>query len=247
MTSNHLILCHPFLLSFPASGSFPMSWFFTSGGQSIRVSASLSVLPIFKTYFFMIDWLALLAVQGILKSLIQHCVDHNKLWKILKEIWVPDHLNCPLRNLYEGPEATVRTWHGTNDWFKIGKGVWQGCILSPYLFNFYAEYFMWNARMDESQARTKIARRNINDLIYVDTTLIGKSKEELKSLLMKVKENEKAGLKPNIQKTKIMASSLKEWHVLFSWASKITADGDCSHEIKRYLLLGRKAMTNLAY
>ena len=134
-------------------------------------------------------------------------VDHNKLWKILQEMGIPDHLTCFLRNLYAGQEATVRTRHGTTDWFQIGKGVRQGCILSPCLFNFYAEYIMQNARLDEAQARIKTARRNINNFRYADdTTLMAESKEELKSLLMKVREeSEKAGLKLNIQKTKIMA------------------------------------------
>ena len=125
------------------------------------------------------------------------CVDHNKLWKILKEMGIPDHLTCLLRNLYAGQEATVRTGCGTTDWFQIGKGVHQGCILSPCLFNFYAEYIMWNARLDETQARIKIAGRNISYLRYADdTSLMAESEEVLKSLLMKVKEeNEKAGLK----------------------------------------------------
>ena len=122
---------------------------------------------------------------------------------------IPDHLTCLLRNLYGGQEATVRTEHGTTDWFQIGKGVCQGCILSPCLFNLYAEYIMRNARLDEAQAGIKIAGRNINNLRYADdTTLMAESKEELKSLLMKVKEeSQKAGLKLNIQKAKIMASS----------------------------------------
>ena len=121
------------------------------------------------------------------------CVDHNKPWKILKEIGIPDHLTCVLRNLYAGQEATVRTGHGTTDWFQIWKGVHQGCILSPCLFNFYAEYIMWNAMLDEAQAGIKIARRNITNLRYADdTTLMAESEEELKSLLMKVKgESEK--------------------------------------------------------
>ena len=136
------------------------------------------------------------------------CVAHNKLWKILKEMGIPDHLTCLLRNLYAGQEATVRTGHGTTDWFQIGKGVCQGCILSPCLFNLHAEYIMQNARLDE--AGIKIARRNINNLRYADdTTLMAESEEELKSLLMKVKEeSEKVDLKLNIQKTKIMASGL---------------------------------------
>src|SRR5574337_156000 len=116
------------------------------------------------------------------------CGDHNKLWKILKEMAIPDHLTCLLRNLYAGQEATVRTGHGTTDWFQIGKGVCQGCILSPCLFNFYAEYIMGNAGLEEAQAGIKIARRNINNLRYADdTTLLAESEEELKSLLMKVK------------------------------------------------------------
>ena len=124
------------------------------------------------------------------------CVDHNKLWKILKEMGIPDHLSCLLRNLYAGQEATVRTWHGTINWVQIGKGVHQGCILSPCLFNLSAEYIMWNAMLDEAQAGIKIAGRNINNLRYADdTTLVIESEEELKSLLMKVKgESEKTGL-----------------------------------------------------
>ena len=137
------------------------------------------------------------------------CVDHNKWWEILQEIGIPDHLSCLLRNLYAGQETTVRTGHGTTDWFQIGKGVCQGCILSPCLFNLYAEYIMRNSRLEEAQAGIKIAGTNINNFRYVDdTTLMAESKEELKSLLMKVKEvSEKAVLKFNIQKTKIMASS----------------------------------------
>ena len=135
-------------------------------------------------------------------------VDCNKLWKILKEMGIPDHLTCLLRNLYAGQEAAVRTGHGTIDWFQIGKGVHQGCILSPCLFNFYAEYIMRDAGLEEAQAGIKIAGRNINSLRYADdTTLMAESEEELKSPLMKVKEeSEKVGLKLNIQKTKIMAS-----------------------------------------
>ena len=137
------------------------------------------------------------------------CVDHNRLWKILKEMGMPDHLTCLLRNLYASQEATVRTGHGTTDWFQIAKGVHQGCTLSPCLFNLYAEYIMQNARLDEAQAEIKIARRNINNLRYADdTTLLAESKDKLVSLLMKVKEeSEKAGLKLNSQKTKMMASS----------------------------------------
>ena len=134
---------------------------------------------------------------------------HNKQWKILQEMGIPDPFTCHLRNLYAGQEATVRTGHGTRDWFQIGKGVHQGCKLSSCLFNLYAENIMQNARLDEAQAGTKIAGININNFRYADdTTLMAESKEELKSLLMKVKEvSEKAGLKLNIQKTKIMASS----------------------------------------
>ena len=135
------------------------------------------------------------------------CVGHNKLWKILKEMGTPDHLTCVLRNLYAGQEATVRTGHGTTDWFQIRKGVCECCILSPCLFNFYAEYIMRNAELDEAQAGIKIARRNINNLRYADDTALKAESEELKSLLMKVKEeSEKVGFKLNIQKTKIMAS-----------------------------------------
>ena len=145
-----------------------------------------------------------------------HCVDHNKLWKILKEIGIPDHLTCLLRNLYAGQEATIQTGHGKTDWFQIVKGVHQGCILSLCLFNLYAEYIMRNTGLDEAQAGIKIARRSINNLRYTDDiTLMAESKEELKSLLMKVKEeSEKVGLKLNIQKTKIMASGpITSWQI----------------------------------
>ena len=162
---------------------------------------------------------------------------------------IPDHLTYLLRNLYVAQEATVRTGHGTMDWFKIGKGICQGCILSPCLFNLYAEYIMQNAGLDEAQARVKIAGRKINNLRYADDTTLMAEREELKSLLMKVKEeSEKAGLKLNIQKTKIMVSVsvTSLWHLFPSlWqingetmetvtdiiflGSKITADGDCSH------------------
>ena len=143
------------------------------------------------------------------------CVDHNKLWKILKEMGIPDHLTCLLRNLYATQEATVRTGHGTTDWFQIGKGVRQGCILSACLFNFYAEYIMQNARLDEAQAGIKIARRNINNLRYADdTNLMSETEEDLKSLLMKVKEeSEKVGLKLNIQKK-------RSWHLVPSLHGK---------------------------
>ena len=152
----------------------------------------------------------------------------------------------------------MRTGHGTTDWFQIGKGVCQGCILSPCIFNFYAEYIMRNAGLEEAQAGIKIAGRNINNLRYTDDTrLMAESEEELKSFLMKVKvESEKVGLKLNIQKTKIMASGpITSWEIdgqtvetvseFILGGSKITADGDCSHEIKRRLFLGRKVMTNL--
>ena len=136
------------------------------------------------------------------------CVDHNKLWKVLQEMGLPDHLTCLLRNLYAGQETTLRTGHGTIDWFQIGKGVPQGCILSPCLFNLYAEYIMRNTRLDEAQAGIKIAGKNLNNLRYTDDTTLLAESEELKSLLMKAKEeSEKVGLKLNIQKTKIMASS----------------------------------------
>ena len=143
-------------------------------------------------------------------------INLKKLWKILKEMGIPDYLTCFLRNLYAGQEATVRTGHGTTDWFQIGKGVHQGCILSPCLFNFYAEYIMRNAGLEAAQAGIKIARRNINNLRYADyITLMAESEEELKSLLMKVKEeSEKVGLKLNIQKTKIMVSCpITSWEI----------------------------------
>ena len=134
-------------------------------------------------------------------------MDHNKLWKILKKMGMPDHLTCLLRNLYAGQEAAVRTGHETTDWFQIGKGVCQGCILSPCLFNLHAEYIMRSAGLEEAQCGIKISGRNINNLRYSDdTTLLAESEEELKSILMKVKEeSENVGLKLNIQKTKIMA------------------------------------------
>jgi len=148
-------------------------------------------------YFFFIDY-----PKGF------DCVDHNKLWKILQEMGIPGHLTCHLRNLSTDQKGTVRTRQGTMYWFQIGKAVCQGCILSPCLFNFYSDYIIRNARMDEAQAGIKIAGRNINNLRYTDdTTLMAESKEELKSLLMKVKEEtERTDLKLNIQKTKIRAS-----------------------------------------
>ena len=152
-------------------------------------------------------------------------------WKIRKEMGIPDHLTCFLRNLYAGQEATVRIGHGTTDWFQIGKGVSQGCILSPCLFNLYAEYIMRNAGLDEAQAGIKIARRSINNLRYADdTTLMVESEEELKSLLIKVKEeSEKLGLKLNIQKTKIMASSpITSWQI----------DGETMETVRHFVFLG---------
>ena len=168
-----------------------------------------------------------------------------------------DHPTCLLRNLYAGQEATVRTRHGTRDWFQIGKGVHQGCISSPRLVNIHAEYIKSNAGLDEAQAGIKTDGRNINNLRYTDDTILMAESEELTSLLMKVKvESEKVGLKLNIQKTKIMASDpITLWQIdgetmetvteFIFLGSKITADGDCSLEIKRHLLLGRKVMTNL--
>ena len=161
------------------------------------------------------------------------CVDHNKLWKILQEMGIPDRLTSLLRNLYAGQEATVRTGHGTTDWFQIGKGVHQGYILSPCLFNLYAEYIMRNARLEEAQAGIKISGRNINHLRYSDdTTLMAESEEELKSLLMKVKEaSEKVGLKLIIQKTKIIASGpITSWQI----------DGETMQKATDFVFLGSK-------
>ena len=181
------------------------------------------------------------------------CADHNKLWKILKEMGIADHLICLLRNMYAGQEATVRTGHGAMDWIITWKKVTAIYCDS----NFYAEYIMQKAGLDESQAGIKTARRNINNLRYADNTTLMAESKELKSLLMKVKEeNEKVGFKLNFQKTNIMASSpITSWQIdgetietvrdFIFVGSKITADGDCSPEIKRCLLLGRKAMTNL--
>ena len=167
---------------------------------------------------------------------------------------IQDHLTCLLRSLYAGQEATVRTGHGKTDWFLIGKGVRQGCILSPCLFSLYAEYIMRNTGLEESQAGIKIAGRNINNLRYADdATLMAESEEELKGLLMKVKEeSEKVGLKLNIQKTKTMASGpITSWQIdgetvervtdVVFLGSKITADSDCSHEIKRRFALWKKS------
>ena len=156
------------------------------------------------------------------------CVDHNKLWKILKEMGIADHLTCLLRNLYVGQDATVRKGHGTTDWFQIGKGVHQGCILSPCLFNLYAEYIMRYAGLEEAQAGIKVARININNLRYVDDTTLLAESEELKSLLIKVKEeSEKVGLKLNIQKTKIMASGpITSWEI----------DGETVGKVANYII-----------
>ena len=185
------------------------------------------------------------------------CVDHNKLWKILKEMGIINHLSCLLRDLYAGQEATIRTGQGKTYWFQIGKGMHQGCILSPCLFNLYAEYILRNAGLEEAQAGVKIARRNISNVRYADdTTLMEESEEEIKSLLMKVKEeSEEVGLKLIIQKTKIMASGpitsceidgerVETVADFIFLSSKMNADGDSSHEIERRLLLGRKVMTN---
>ena len=170
---------------------------------------------------------------------------------------IPDHLTSLLRNLYAGQETTVRTGHGTTAWFQIGKGVCQGCILSPCLFNFFAEYIMRNTRLDEAQAEIKIARRNINNLRYADdTTLMAESKEELRASWWNWKKRmEKVGLKLSIQKTKNIASGpITSWEIdgetvetvadFILGGYKITADGECSHEIKRGLLFGRKVLTN---
>ena len=182
------------------------------------------------------------------------CVDHNKLWKILKEMGIPDHLTCLLRNLYADLEATVRTGHGTTDWFQIGKGVCQGGVLSPCLFILYAEYIMWNARLEEAQAGIKIAGRNINNLRYAfDTTLMAESEEELKKLLIKIKESEKADLKLIIQKVKIMASGLitsrkidgETVTTLFSWAPKSVQMVAAAMKLKDTCSLERKLWQTL--
>ena len=179
------------------------------------------------------------------------------MWKILKEMGMPDHLTCLLRNLYAGQEATVRSGHGTTDWFQIGKEVCQGCIWSHCLFDLYAEYIMRSAGLEEAQAGIKIAGRNINDLRYADDTTLMAESEELGSLLMEVKEESgKVGLKLNIQKAGIMASSpIASWQVdgetvdtvadFVFLGCRVTADGDCSHEIRTRLLLGRKVVANL--
>ena len=190
---------------------------------------------------------SLITLKPLIVWILTYC---GKFFK--KDMGIPDHLSCLLRNLYAGQEATVRTRHGTTDWFQIGRGVHQGCILLLCLFSLYAEYIMQNARLDEAQARIKIAGKNINLRYADDTTLMAKSKEELRSLLMKVKEeSEKAGLKLNIQQTKIMASGpITSWEIdgettetvsdFIFLGSKITADGDCSLEIKKMLALWKK-------
>ena len=209
---------------------------------------------------------AIEAVLNVFIKYIQNCLHGllslpGSIFCLKKSIYLfvctrsQDHLTCLLRNLYAGQEATVRTGHGTTDWFQIGKGVPQGCILSPCLFNLYAECIMRNAGLKEAQTGIKIAGRNINNLRYADDTTFMAESEELKSLLMKVKEEtEKVGLKLSIQKTKITASGpITSWQIdgetvetladFIFLGPKITADGDCSHEIKRRLLLGRKVTT----
>ena len=194
----------------------------------------------------------------LFNMLSRYCVDQNKLWKILKEMRIPDHLTCLLRKLYAGQEATVKTGHGTTDRLQIGKRVHQGCILTPCLFNLYEVYIMRNTGLQEAQAAIKIAGRNISNIRYADDTiLMAESEEELNSLLLKVKEeHEKVGLKLNIQKMKIMVSGpITSWKIdgdtvkavadFIFLGSKVTADGDCSHEIKRRLLIGRRVMINL--
>ena len=181
-----------------------------------------------------------------------HKLENSERKFPLKE-GTPDHLTGLLRNLYAGQEATVRTGHGTTDWFQIGKGICQGCILSPCLFNFYAEYIMRKTGLEEAQAGIKISGRNINNLRYADDTTLMAENEEVKSLLMKVKEeSEKVRLKFNIQKTKIIASSpITSWQIgtetvetvaLYFLGLQNHADGDCSHEVKRCLLLGRNSL-----
>ena len=174
----------------------------TSAGSSIKQESSREFQK--NIYFCFIDY-----------AKAFDCVDHNKLWKILKVTGIPDHLTCLLRNLYADQEAKVRTGHGTTDWFQIGKGVRQGCVLSPCLFSLYAEYIMRNARLEETQAGIKIARRNINNLKYADdTTLMAESEEELKSLLMKVKEeSKKVGLNSPFRKR-------RSWHLVPSLHGK---------------------------
>ena len=181
------------------------------------------------------------------------CVDHNRLWKILKEMVIPDHLTCLLRNLYAGQEATVRSGHGTTDWFQKGKGVGQGCILSTCLFNLYAEYIMRNAGLEEAQAGIKIARRNINNLRYADdTTLMAESEEKLRASWWKWKNRVKSWLKA--QHSENTDHGIQSHHFMaFRWRNSRNSvrlyffglQNHCSHEFKRLLLLGRKVMTNL--
>ena len=197
-------------------------------------------------YFFFIDY-----------AKAFDCVDQNKLWKILKEMGIPDHLTCLLQNLCASQEATVRTGHGTMDWFQTGKEYFKTVYCHPTYLTYNAEYIMRNAGLEEAQAGIKIAGRNVRNLRYADDTTLMAESEELKSHLMKVKEeSEKVGLKLNIQKTKIMASGpITSWEIdgetveivsdFIFFGSKITADGDCSHKIKRCLLFGKKVMTNL--
>ena len=186
------------------------------------------------------------------------CVNHNKLWKIHQEMGISDHLTCLLRYLYAGQEALVATTRGTTQWFQIRKGVCQGGILSPCLLNFYAEYIVWNARLDEALAGIKYSGRNINNLRYADaTSFMAESEEELKSLFDECERGEwKSWFKTQHSKVKIMASGhITFWQIdmetmgtvtdFIFWGSKIKSDGDCRREIKRCLLLGRKAMTNL--
>ena len=160
------------------------------------------------------------------------CVDHNKFWKILKEMGIPGHLTCLLRNLYAGQEATVTTGHGKTDSFQIRKGVREGCILSPCLFDLYAEYVMWNVRLDKAKAGLKIARRNINDLRYADdNTLMAENEEELKSVLKVKEQSEKADLKLNIQEAKIMASGpITSWQI----------DEETMETVRDFIFLGSR-------
>ena len=190
-------------------------------------------------------------------------MDHDKLQKTLREMGIPDHLTCLLRNLYVGQEATVRMLYGTTDWFKIKKGVRQGCLLTSTLFNLYSERIMRNAGLDELQEGSKLGGKDINNLKNMnDTTLMAEREDALKSLLRRVKEeSERTGLRLNIEKknkkrNKIMASGpITAWQIeeekvevvteFLFLGSQITEDSDCSHEIRKQLPLGRKAMTNL--
>ena len=189
----------------------------SQGRRSLGAPIEGARLPSLGSHRIGHDWSDLaVAVCFIDYAKAFDCVEHKKLQNILKEMGIPDLLTCLLRNLYTGQETTFRTGHGTTEWFQIGKGVCQGCILSPCLFNFCAEYIMRKAGLDEAQVGMKIAGRNINHLRYADDTiLMAESKEELKSLLMKVKEeSENVGLKFNIQKTKIMASGpITSWQI----------------------------------